>query len=272
MSVIEITSKRNYFPDLIEAWHHRHLGFMLVRRNIKVRYMQTLLGSVWIILQPLLLTGVLTLVLGIFLSVPSDGLPYVLFAFTGTTIWSSFNRAVTETSTSLAGSGNIILKVYFPRILIPLSSVLTSVVDLVPIYFLLVIAVIGYGHFPGAIILLSPFFILLAMAMAFSIGLWVTVLDAVFRDVRMAIPSALQLIFYATPIMYSDSVVPERWAWVMRLNPLMGAIKGFRWSMVAGAAPPDVFDVIWSVGFTGLIFVGGLALFARLENFAVDRI
>jgi lipopolysaccharide transport system permease protein len=268
----EITSSRQLFPDLREAWHHRHLGVMLARRNIKARYMQTLLGSVWIIIQPLLLTGMLTLVLGMLLAVPSDGLPYALFAFTGTTIWSAFSRALTDTSVSLAGSGNIILKVYFPRILIPVSAALTTLVDLLPIYSVLVIVVIGYGQFSGWPILFSPLFLLIALIMAFAIGLWVTVLDAVFRDMRVVVPSALQLLFYATPVMYSQAVVPERWLVLYRLNPLVGLMNGFRWSMIASAAPPDVLDVAWSFGFTVMLVAGGLALFSRLENFAVDRI
>jgi lipopolysaccharide transport system permease protein len=272
MSVTEITSTRSLFPDLREAWHHRHLGIMLARRNIKARYMQTLLGSVWIIIQPLLLTGVLTLIVGMLLSVPSDGLPYVLFVFTGTTIWSVFQRALTDTGMSLAGSGNIILKVYFPRILVPISAALTALVDLVPVYIVLVIAVIGYRQFPGWPILLSPIFLVIALLMAFAIGLWVTVLDAVFRDMRMVVPSALQLVFYATPVMYSEAVVPERWVVIYRLNPLVGLIKGFRWSMVASVPPPDGLEIAWSCGFTALLVVGGLALFSRLENFAVDRI
>jgi lipopolysaccharide transport system permease protein len=272
MSVTEITSTRALFPDLREAWHHRHLGVMLARRNIKARYMQTLLGSVWIIIQPLLLTGMLTLILGMLLSVPSDGLPYLLFAFTGTIIWSTFQRAVTDTGISLAGSGNIILKVYFPRILIPISSALTALVDLVPVYAVLLLVVAAYGQFPGWPILLSPLFLMLALVMAFAIGLWVTVLDAVFRDMRMVVPSALQLIFYATPVMYSESVAPERWVILFRLNPLFGLIKGFRWSMVAASPPPDLIDVAWSCGFIVLMLAAGLALFARLENFAVDRI
>lgn len=214
----------------------------------------------------------LTLILGMLLSVPSDGLPYLLFVFTGTVIWSTFQRAVTDTGISLAGSGNIILKVYFPRILIPISSALTALVDLIPVYAVLLLVVAAYGQFPGWPILLSPVFLLLALLMAFAIGLWVTVLDAVFRDIRMVVPSALQLIFYATPVMYSATVVPERFVVLFRLNPLFGLINGFRWSMVAAATPPNLIDIAWSCGFIVLMLAAGLALFARLENFAVDRI
>jgi len=272
VSVQEITSRPQFFPDLGEAWRHRQLAVVLARRNIKARYMQTLLGSVWIVIQPLLLTGVLTLVFGALLSVPSEGLPYALFAFTGITIWTAFQRTLADTGISLASSGGIILKVYFPRILIPLSAVLTSVVDLLPVYVVLLTTVAINGRFSGLAILLSPFFMLLALIMAFAVGLWVTILDAVFRDVRLVVPSVLQLVFYATPVMYAQSVVPERWLVLYRLNPILGVVTGFRWSMVADATPPSLIDVAWSGGFAILLLVGGLATFARLENFAVDRI
>jgi len=272
MSVIEISGTRRIFPDLHEAWRCRHLGLMLAKRNIKVRYMQTLLGSIWVVAQPLLLTGMLTLILGMLLSVPSDGMPYALFVFAGTTAWSTFQRALSDISVSLAASGNIILKVYFPRILIPLSSAITALIDIVPIYVVLLVTVVAFGQFSGTPALLSPFFLLLALVMAFAIGIWVTVLDAVFRDMRMVVPSALQLIFYVTPIMYSQTAVPERWLWLYRANPLVGVINGFRWSMIAAAPPPEVLDLVWSCGFAAVMLAGGLALFSRLENFAVDRI
>src|SRR5215813_4435620 len=149
MSVIEISGTRRIFPDLHEAWRCRHLGLMLAKRNIKVRYMQTLLGSIWVVAQPLLLTGMLTLILGMLLSVPSDGMSYALFVFAGTTAWSTFQRALSDISVSLAASGNIILKVYFPRILIPLSSAITALIDVVPIYVVLLVTVVAFGNFPA---------------------------------------------------------------------------------------------------------------------------
>lgn len=270
--VTEITSREPFFPNLLEAWRHRQLALMLTRRNLKVRYKQTILGSAWIVIQPLLLTGMLTLVLGMLLAVPSDGLPYALFAFTGTALWSAFQRAINDTSISLANSGSIILKVYFPRILIPLSALLTAIVDFLPIYALLIVAVIAYGQFPGWPLLLSPLFMMLALTMAFAAGLWVTMLDAIYRDMRMLIPSALQLVFYVSPVMYAESVVPERWRALYHLNPLVGLLQGFRWSLIADAGAPDALDLLWCVLITSFLLIGGLSIFARLERFAVDRI
>jgi lipopolysaccharide transport system permease protein len=270
--VIEITNKDPFFPDIAESWRSRQLAVMLALRNIKVRYKQTILGSAWIIIQPILLTGALTLVLGGFLHVPSDGLPYALFAFTGTAMWSAFQRTINDTAISLASSGGIILKVYFPRILVPSAALLTAVLDFAPIYIVLILAAFAYNAFAGWPILLSPLFMLLALVLAFGAGLWVTMLDTIYRDVRLVIPSMLQLAFYASPVMYSTSVVPQRWQWLYHLNPLVGLLQGFRWSLIAGASPPAALDIGWSVMLAVLLLGGGMVIFARLERFAVDRI
>ena len=272
MALTEINSTRALFPSLREAWRHRQLAVMLMRRNIKVRYRQTVLGSLWMVLQPLLLAGVLTVVLGMILQVPSGGLPYALFALSGTTLWSVFQRALNDTGVSLASSGAIILKVYFPRVLVPVSAALTAIVDIVPVLAVLLIASIAYGLLPGWPILMMPVFTLLALLLAFAAGLVVTVLDAVFRDMRLVIPTALQLVMYVSPVMYSETMVPERWRTLYELNPLVAVIQGFRWATLAGAPPPDLFGVAWACGFAAVMLVAGLMLFARLENFAIDRI
>ena len=268
----EIIAKQQYFPELGEAWQHRHLAWVLARRNLKLRYAQTVLGSVWIVIQPVLLAGMLTAVFGLLIALPTDGVPYALFAFAGTTLWSAFQRALVDTGISMAGNSAIILKVYFPRILVPLASVLVAIVDFLPVYTLLILVTVIGGHFSGWPIVLSPLVALLALLLAFGGGLWTTALDAIFRDVRLAVPTILQLVFYATPIIYSETVVPERWRLLYHLNPFLGIIEGFRWSLVAGAHAPDIGDLSWSIAFTALCLVTGLILFARLETFAVDRI
>ena len=268
----EIDAKHRYFPELGEAWQHRHLAWVLARRNLKLRYAQTILGSVWIVIQPVLLAGMLTAIFGLLIALPTDGVPYALFAFAGTTLWSVFQRAVVDTGISMVGNAAIIIKVYFPRILVPLASVLTAVVDFLPVYALLILVTLIGGQASGWPILLSPLFALLALLLAFAVGLWTTALDAIFRDVRLVVPTIMQLVFYATPIMYSESVVPQRWRLLYHLNPFVGIIEGFRWSIIAGAHPPAIGDLSWSIVFTGLCLVTGLMLFARLETFAVDRI
>ncbi len=272
MRITAISSKPRLMPDFADAWRHRALAATLAWRNIKIRYRQTILGSMWIVLQPLLLAGVLTVVLGMFLQVPSEGLPYGLFALAGTTIWSVFQRTLNDAATSLASSGNIIQKVYFPRLLIPASSVIVAAADLVPICVVLLVAVAAFGLLPGWAILTLPIFVLLALLMAFAIGLWMTVLDAVFRDIRLIIPSVLQLLMYLSPIMYSETVVPARWQTLYNLNPLVGIIKGFRWSVIAGASAPDLVALASTCVFIFIVGITGVMVFTRFESFAVDRI
>jgi lipopolysaccharide transport system permease protein len=270
--VVEVSSRRPLFPDLAEAWHHRGLAMVLMQRNIKLRYAQTILGAIWVIIQPLLLTGTLSLVLGAMLSLPSDGSPYVLFAFSGTVLWTLFQRVVSETSISMAASGSLILKVYFPRVLVPVSGTLTVFVDILPSYLLLVMVVAWYGMLPGWPLLLSPLFLLIVLALALALGFWITMLDAIFRDMRMIVPTVLQLMFFLTPVMYAESAVPAKWELLYRLNPLVGLLHAFRWSTVAGVSPPIISEIAWCTAITVALLAGSLVVFARLEQYAVDRI
>ncbi|HET7086175.1 MAG TPA: ABC transporter permease [Rhizomicrobium sp.] len=272
MSVTHITSRNPFIPDLAEAWRHYQLALVLAHRNIKARYTQTLLGSIWIVVQPILLTGVFTLIFGTLLAVPTDGMPYIIFAFSGTAIWSSFQRALSDTGMSLAQNSIIVMKVYFPRLLVPVSSILTALVDLVPVYLLLVAFIVFKGWFAGWPALLSPLFLLLAMTMALGLGFIITSLDAVFRDIRLVVPTILQLAMYLTPVMFSESIAPARLRWLFHVNPMLGLVEGFRWSLVMHAPPPAPVDLAWSVGFTLLSLILGAVIFTRLENFAVDRI
>jgi lipopolysaccharide transport system permease protein len=270
--ITKISSEDPLFPDLRETWRHRALAMLLARRNVKVRFKQTLLGRGWLVLQPIMLSGVLALFLGALLDVPSDGIPYAAFVFSGTALWTMFQRAVSDTGMSLAGSGNLLTKVYFPRLLIPASAIITVFLDFLPVYVLVVAAAALYGRFPGWIILVSPAFVVAALALAFAIGLWVTIVDAIYRDTRLFVPYALQLGFYVSPVVYSSSIIPQHWQTVYALNPFSGIVEGFRWSVLAGASPPGHLAVAWALVVSALLLVGGLAVFARLERIAVDRI
>jgi len=269
---IEITSSPKVLPDFKECWDNRGLLWMFIRRNIKVRYTQTLLGSTWIVIQPLLLAGMLTVVIGAVLGAPSGGIPYPLFAFTGSAIWNTFQRAFSETSISFAGSANLIQKVYFPRILVPLSSALTTLVEFVPVFVALVIATLFYGRFPGLPILAMPFYLILAFILAFGVGLWVTALDAIYRDLRLVVPSVLQMMMFASPVMYAVTAVPAHWRMLYSLNPLVPILEGFRWSLISGAPTPDINLLLIAVATSLFMLVTGLGVFTRLEQFAVDRI
>lgn len=173
---------------------------------------------------------------------------------------------------SLATNSAIVMKVYFPRVLIPVSTILTACFDLLPVYVLLLIYVGAKGLLAGWLVLLSPVFLILAMIAALGLGFIVTSLDAVFRDVRLVVPTILQLAMYLTPVMFSESIAPHRLRWLFHVNPLLGLVEGFRWSLVRGAVPPHAGDIIWSVAFTSLSLILGVMTFTRLENFAVDRI
>jgi lipopolysaccharide transport system permease protein len=270
--VIEITSKPPLFPDFKEAWRSRQMAIALARRNIMTRYSQTVFGYGWFVAQPLLLTGILTLILGSILNAPSDGLPYVLFVFSGTTLWTTFNRSVNDTTVSLVATGTILAKVYFPRLFIPVAAVLTTIVELTPVYVVLVIGVAVYGRLPGWPLLALPAFVALTLLMALAIGLWLTVLDAFYRDVRLAAPYALQFLFYLSPVIYSASAIPEKWRLFYQLNPVSALLEGFRWSLIAGAPAPDALAIVWVVGLCAVLLLVGLIVFARFERVVVDRI
>src|SRR5579871_3448014 len=242
-STIEISSKARIFPDFKEAWRSRQMAIALMRRNIISKYTQTVFGYVWFIAQPLLLTGVLTLVLGRVLNAPSDGIPYLLFVFSGTTLWSTLNRSITDTSVSLVATGGILSKVYFPRLLVPVSAVVTATVELAPVYVILIIGIAVQGRLATWPLLTLPFFLALVLLIALAVGLWLTVMDAFYRDVRLAVPYMLQFLFYLSPVIYSVSAIPDRWKLLYRLNPVSGLLSGFRWSLIDGAPPPSMLEM-----------------------------
>ena len=244
MLVTQITSRNPFIPDFVEAWRHHQLAFVLAQRNIKARYTQTLLGSVWIVIQPILLTGVFTLIFGALLSVPTDGMPYIIFAFSGTVIWSTFQRALTDTGMSLVTNSAIVMKVYFPRILIPISTIFTAIIDLIPVYLLLIIFIISKGWFAGWLALASPLFLLLSLVAALGMGFVITSLDAVFRDVRLVVPTVLQLAMYLTPVMFSEAIAPARLRWLFHINPMLGIVEGLTKVFYPEASNTVVFVIM----------------------------
>ncbi len=269
---VEISPRAVYFPDLGEAWRFRGLLWTLVRRNVMVRYKQTLLGGAWAIFQPLLMAGLLTVIAGILLKAPSGGSPYALFAFAGTSIWNVFQRALNDSSSSFAGNSNLILKVYFPRIFVPIASAATALVDFLPVFALLEVTVFLYGRFSSILILVAPLFVALSFLLALSAGLWITVIDALYRDLRVLIPTFLQALLFLSPIMYAPSAIPAKWQSLYALNPLVPILQGFRWTVISGAEPPTWPSIASAVAVTIVLLVSGLHIFARLERSAVDRI
>jgi lipopolysaccharide transport system permease protein len=254
-----------------ELWAYRELAFILALRDVKVRYKQTILGIAWAVLQPALTLIVFTVVFGNLAQIPSDGVPYPLFALAALIPWQLFAYALTQASNSVVDNERLITKVYFPRLLIPLSSVLAGVLDFLIAFVLLVIMMIWFGVAPTLNILFVPFFALLAMLAALSVGLWLAALNTLYRDFRYTVPFLAQLLFFASPIAYSSSLIPESWRWLFSLNPMVGVIDGFRWALLDAPFPPWPSFLASIVGVLVLLITGSL-YFRRMERTFADWI
>lgn len=255
--------------DLRALWEYRELLYFLTWRDIKVRYKQSLLGVAWAVIQPLFMMVIFTLFFGQLAGIPSDGLPYPTFTLAGLLPWQLFSRALTDASTSLVVNERLITKVYFPRLLVPASAVLASLVDFAIAFVLLLIMMFFYGIPPTWAMATLPLFILLALITALGIGFWLSVLDAQYRDVRYTLPFLTQLWLFATPIVYPASLVPESWRLVYALNPMVGVVEGFRWALFGkgSVGNPMLAVSIFAVLVT---FLGGLFYFRRIEKSFAD--
>jgi lipopolysaccharide transport system permease protein len=272
MAAVEIQPTRGLLAlDLRELWRYRELLFFLVWRDVKVRYKQTVLGATWAILQPVATMVIFTIIFGRFAGIPSDGVPYPIFAYCGLLPWTYFAGALTQSSGSVVGQSALVTKVFFPRLLIPLSAVLVPLVDAVLASTVLVGLMAWYGIWPGAAFLLAPCFLLLALVAAFGVGLWLSALSVRYRDVPFVIPFLIQFWLFASPVIYPVSVVPEAWRWVLSLNPMVGVIDGMRWALL-DRDPPDVAVVATSIGAALVLLVSGLVFFRRFERRFADVI
>jgi lipopolysaccharide transport system permease protein len=255
--------------NLREVWNYRELLFFLVWRDIKVRYKQTALGAAWAVIQPVMQMVVFSVFFGRLAKVPSDGYPYPVFAYTAMLPWNLFAFALTESSNSLVNSQNLITKVYFPRLVVPVSSVLAGIVDFGIAFVVLLGMMFYYGIHPTLAVLWLPLFVLFALASALSIGLWFSALNVRYRDVRYTIPFLTQIWMMATPVAYPSSLVPEKWRALYGLNPMAGVVEGFRWALLGKSGKPD--PLIWvSVAAVMLLLFGGLAYFRRTESTFAD--
>jgi lipopolysaccharide transport system permease protein len=221
-------SRRWVALNLRDLWTYRDLLYFLTWRDVKVRYKQTALGAAWAIIQPLFTMLIFWLFFGRLAGMPSDGIPYPLFALAGLIPWTFFANAVTNSGNSLVGSANLITKVYFPRMIIPFAAVGAGLVDLAISFGLLALAMLWFRVAPSAGILLLPLLVLLLMLLATGVGMFMSALNVKYRDIRYALPFCIQLWMFATPIIYPLSIVPAKWRWVMALNPITGIIDGFR--------------------------------------------
>ncbi len=254
-----------------ELWQHRELLYFLTWRDIKVRYKQTVLGLAWAVLQPLAIALTLTLFLGRLVKVPSGGLPYPVFAYSAMVVWQLFAQALTQSSNSLLANERLVTKVYFPRLIVPLSAVLASLLDFVISLLVLAMFLAYYRVAPTATIVALPLMVFLVVLIALGVGLWLAALNVEYRDVRYTVGFLVQFWFFATPVAYPTSVVPERWRIWYGLNPMVGVVEGFRWALQGEGAAPLLLLAI-SAGVAVVLFMSGLYYFRRTEDTFADFI
>jgi lipopolysaccharide transport system permease protein len=254
---------------LHELWEYRELLYFLVWRDIKVRYKQTTLGVTWAIIQPFLTMVVFSVFFGRLAKIPSDGVPYPVFSYAALVPWTFFAHGLTHASNSLVGSANLIKKIYFPRLAVPIASVTSGIVDFVLAFTVLLGMMLYYGIVPTINVLWLPVLLLLALATSLGVGLWLSAMNVQFRDVRYVVPFLTQFWLFATPIAYPSSLLPEPWRTLYGLNPMVGVVEGFRWALLGTATAPGLI-VIVSALISLALLVGGMFYFRRLERTFAD--
>jgi lipopolysaccharide transport system permease protein len=268
--IIYLKPSTGWLPlDFGELWRYRELIFFLTWRDIKVRYKQAVLGIAWAVLQPLLTMAIFTIIFGVLLNTPSQGLPYPLFALTALVPWQLFATALQRSSISLVGNANLITKIYFPRIAIPLSTIFAALIDF-GISFVVLLGVMAfYRVWPGLMILWLPLFILLSLLTSLAVGLWLSALNVQYRDIQHMVPFLIQVWMYASPIVYPIETIPAGfWRGIYSLNPMVGVIQGFRWALLGGTRP-DITLVI-SIIVVLILLISGLYYFRRMEKTFAD--
>ena len=267
-----IKPSKGWVPlKLQELWEFRELLYFLVWRDIKVRYKQTVLGAAWAIIQPFFTMVIFSIFFGHLAKLPSDGLPYPIFIYTALLPWQLFAYAMTQANDSLVTNQNLIKKVYFPRLIIPLAAVLSGLVDFAIAFSVLLGMMMYYGIALTAKALTLPLFILFALTTALAMGLWLSALNLKYRDVRYCVPFLIQLWLFATPVLYPSSLVPEPWRALYGLNPLAGVVEGFRWAMLGRSGGTGPLMVVSSLAVLAFL-AGGLKYFQRAEKTFADRV
>ncbi len=257
--------------NLREVWEFRDLLVRFTIRDLKLRYKQTALGVLWVVLQPLLAAGIFSFVFGQVADLPSEGVPYFVFAYVGMMIWTLFSQTLTKISGSMVGNSQLISKVFFPRLVLPLSTAGSTMVDFAVALGLGVIVVAVGGVSLGWGLVTMPFWIALALLLASGVGLIAAALMVQYRDVSYVLPVATQFLLYGTPIAYALSAVPENARWVVQLNPLTGIVEGFRWAAIGTGAPSPLLT-LWSAVASFVIFILGAFVFTRKERRFADVI
>ena len=270
LPVLEIRPPQGWSSlGLRELWEYRELLYFLVWRDVKVRYKQTALGAAWAVIQPVFMMVAFSLFFGKLGGIPSDGLPYPVFTFCALLPWQLFAHSLSESSNSLVANERLITKVYFPRLIVPISAVLGGLVDFAIAFVILLALMAYYGITPTVMVVTLPLFLLFAVMTALGVGLWLSALNVQYRDVRYTIGFLTQFWLFATPVAYPSSIVPDRWRWLYGLNPMAGVVEGFRWALLGKAEGPGVMLAI-SALVVILICGGGLYYFRRMEQTFAD--
>ncbi len=258
--------------NLRDLWRYRELVYFMTWRDLKVRYKQTLLGASWAILKPFLTMVVFSIFFGELAKVPSDGIPYPIFAFTALLPWELFVSALNIASRSLVNNSNMITKVYFPRVILPLSSILAGVVDFLIAFVILIGMMIYYKVSPSPAVWYLPLFLLLCLVSALGVGLWLSALNVLYRDINYATHFLTQFWLFVTPIAYPASMVPEKWRLLYAINPMTGVVEGFRWALLGSqqSAPGNLLIV--SSVIAVVLLISGLFYFRRMERLFADMI
>lgn len=256
---------------LDEVWRYRELLYFLTWRDIKLRYKQTVIGAAWAIIQPLVTMVIFSVIFGQLVGVPSDGVPYPVFAYAGLVPWTFFSLSLTQAGMSLVRDANLISRVYFPRLVAPLATILSGLVDFAVAFAVLLGLMVFYGVIPGVAVVAIPLFLLLAVLSSLGVSLWLAALNVKYRDIRYTIPFLVQIWLYVTPVAYPASLIPERWQVLYGLNPMVSVIEGFRWALL-GTATPSAGMMAVSTIIVLAIFTGGLFYFRRAEREFADVI
>jgi lipopolysaccharide transport system permease protein len=255
--------------NLQDLWEYRELLYFLVWRDIKVRYKQTVIGVGWAVIQPFFTMVVFSLFFGHLAKMPSEGLPYPIFYYSALLPWMYFAQALSGATNTMVENQRIITKIYFPRLILLFAAVLSGLVDFSIAFTMLIGMMVFYGIVPTTAVLLLPLFLLLAVATALGVGLWLSALNAIYRDVRYALPFVVQCWMFASPVAYPSSLVPETWRWLYGLNPMAGVIEGFRWALTGQGQPPG--PLLWaSAAAVLLLLIGGLCYFQKMEETIAD--
>ena len=257
------------FLDFKELSRCRELLYFFAWRDIKVRYKQTVIGAAWAIIQPFFTMVVFSLFFGYLAKMPSDGIPYPIFSFAALVPWTFFANGLNQSSNSLVGSAHLITKVYFPRLVVPISSVVSGVVDLILAFVVLLGMMLYYGILPTGNVIWLPLLLLLAFVTALGVGLWLSALNVQYRDVHYVVPFLTQFWLYATPIAYSSSLLPQPWRTLYGLNPMAGVVEGFRWALLGAKTAPGPIIIVSSLAAV-LLLASGAFYFRRMEKTFAD--